>query len=167
MSTAKAVTTTGIQVPHADELELPDDWDEAQELHKYRRLVGKLQWLVNIRPAIAFAVKNLARETSRLTPDSWKKGQAFTSILGGHPRTAPAGCSKHFTCDTAELHVFSDSDWAGDVNTRKSTSGFVIQLYGTTVTFGSNPRQRLLFQAVRLSFMQWELQRQRHCFSRI
>ena len=36
-----------------------------------------------------------------------------------------------------DLHVFSDSDWAGDVATRKSTSGFLAQLCGTTIVFGS------------------------------
>ena len=35
------------------------------------------------------------------------------------------------------LHVFSDSDWAGDVATRKSTSGVLVQLCGTTTVFGS------------------------------
>ena len=36
-----------------------------------------------------------------------------------------------------ELQVFSDSDWAGDINTRKSTSGFIIRLNGAVLHFGS------------------------------
>ncbi len=36
-----------------------------------------------------------------------------------------------------DLVVFGDSDWAGDPRTRKSTSGYVVQVLGTSVAFGS------------------------------
>ena len=34
-----------------------------------------------------------------------------------------------------ELLGFSDADWAGDVNTRRSTSGYAFQLGGSTITW--------------------------------
>ena len=32
---------------------------------------------------------------------------------------------------------YSDADWAGDINTRRSTSGYVFQVYGSTVSWCS------------------------------
>ena len=40
-----------------------------------------------------------------------------------------------------ELHIYSDSDWAGDLQTRKSTSGFIIQYCGATISFGSRTQE--------------------------
>ncbi len=60
LTDCRKVTTTGSQLTSDNELLLPEDWDETAELGKFRRLVGKLQWMVTVRPDIAFAVKTLA-----------------------------------------------------------------------------------------------------------
>ena len=39
--------------------------------------------------------------------------------------------------DGNELMGFSDADWAGDVNTRRSTSGYVFRYGNSTVTWSS------------------------------
>ena len=110
------------------------------ELQKYRQVVGKLQWLVTARPDIAFRVKTLARETSGVTPDSWRKVKHLLRYLQGTKnivfKIQPDVRLQSSEVDL-DLHVFSDSDWAGDVATRKSASGFLVQLCGTTIVFGS------------------------------
>eukprot|EP00969_Alexandrium_andersonii_P255664 11301490-Alexandrium_andersonii.AAC.1 len=63
-----------------------------------------------------------------MTPDSWRKVKLLlrypqgTSDLrfAAKPDVALQASDKH------ELHIFRDSDWAGDLQTRKSTSGFII-----------------------------------------
>ena len=39
--------------------------------------------------------------------------------------------------DSFSLTGFSDADWAGDVNTRRSTSGYVFQLGSSSITWSS------------------------------
>eukprot|EP00969_Alexandrium_andersonii_P335577 14831402-Alexandrium_andersonii.AAC.1 len=71
-------------------------------------MVGKFQWLVNARPDIAFAVKTLARETSKVAPDSWRKVKHLLRYLQGtselrfaiKPGYALQADDKH------ELHIF-------------------------------------------------------------
>ena len=38
---------------------------------------------------------------------------------------------------TLNFTVFSDADWAGDVNTRRSTSGYICRIGGTTISWKS------------------------------
>ncbi|CAL8167652.1 unnamed protein product [Prunus armeniaca] len=39
-----------------------------------------------------------------------------------------------FTSGSWDLHAYSDANWASDVNTRRSTTGFVVYL-------GNNPKK--------------------------
>ena len=36
-----------------------------------------------------------------------------------------------------DIQVFADSDWAGCATTRKSTTGFLIKVFGATIHYGS------------------------------
>jgi len=83
MTSCKPLSSTGTSSGSDKELEFPEDWDENAELQKYRQVVGKLQWLVTARPDIAFSVKTLARETSGVTPDSWRKVKHLLRYLQG------------------------------------------------------------------------------------
>eukprot|EP00969_Alexandrium_andersonii_P229087 10117292-Alexandrium_andersonii.AAC.1 len=108
-------------------------------------VVGNLQRLVNVRPDVAFAVKTLARETSNITPDSWCKAKHLLRYLQGtsdlhfaaKPDVALQASDKH------ELRIFSGPDWAGGLQTRNSTSGFIIQYCGATISFGSRTQENV------------------------
>ena len=39
--------------------------------------------------------------------------------------------------DQEDLHGFSDSDWAGDLEDRKSTSGYLFKLSGAPISWSS------------------------------
>ena len=127
MATRKPLSSTGTSSGSGKEFELPDNWADKAELHKYRQVIGKLQWLVTARPDIAFSVKTLARETSGVTPDSWRKAKHLLRYLQGTKnlvfKIQPDVRLQSSEVDL-DLHVFSDIDWAGDVATWKSTSGF-------------------------------------------
>eukprot|EP00969_Alexandrium_andersonii_P353009 15438905-Alexandrium_andersonii.AAC.1 len=44
---SKPVGATGTSVSTDLEISFPDNWDAGHEHHQYRKVVGKLQWLVN------------------------------------------------------------------------------------------------------------------------
>ena len=70
-----------------------------------------------------FATKELARTLACPTRGDAEKGKRIARYLLGRPRAA-----LHFPWqgEVSEMPIFSDSDWAGCVKTRQSTSGGVV-----------------------------------------
>ena len=110
------------------------------EQHKqYRRAVGKIQWLAPLRPDVCYAAKELARGLAAPTKEHQAKLKQLLRYLKGtidyvtmiKPMTFP-GPQQPF-----EIECYVDSDWAGCHTTRKSTSGLVLQLFGTTLLTAS------------------------------
>ena len=116
-----------------------------QELNKeehaaYRRMVGKLQWMTYTRPDIGFATKELARAlTQPTTADQQKLKHLLRYIKGTqHYKQYVRPTTKTPTAEAVpDIQVFVDSDWAGCVTTRKSTTGFLIKVFGATIHYGS------------------------------
>ena len=116
-----------------------------QELNKeehaaYRRMVGKLQWMTYTRPDIGFATKELARALmQRTTSDQQKLKHLLRYIKGTqHYKQYVRPTTKTPTAEaTPDIQVFVDSDWAGCPATRKSTTGFLITVFGATIHYGS------------------------------
>ena len=113
-----------------------------REQHKrYRRIVGKPQWLAYTRPDIAYATKEVARDLTAPTELSQKKVNHFLRYSRGTKHyiftIEPTTTLRANTNNILHLDVHVDSDWAGYPTIRKSTSGFNIIFLGTTVAFGS------------------------------
>jgi hypothetical protein len=45
--------------------------------------------------------------------------------------------SLFYSCSSLNLHVYSDSDWASDLDTRRSTSGYVVMMAGGPISWMS------------------------------
>ena len=107
-----------------------------EEHSKYRTAVGKLQWLVGIRPDLAYATKELARGLHSPTGSHKTQLKHLLRYIAG---TADTGLMLRPTytmptdVKTVDLHVYCDSDWAGCKATRQSTTGVVAQLLGCTI----------------------------------
>ena len=116
-----------------------------QELNKeehaaYRRMVGKLQWMTYTRPDIGFATKELARAlTQPTTADQQKLKHLLRYIKGTqHYKQYIRPTTKTPTAEAVpDIEVFVDSDWAGCATTRKSTTGFLVKVFGATIHYGS------------------------------
>ena len=87
----------------------------------YREAVGSLMHvMVMTWPDIAFAVGQVAQYAQNPGQQHWK---AVKRILAYLRKTHDFGL--HFGGNTTPLNGFCDSDCAGDLQTRRSTSGFV------------------------------------------
>ena len=101
-----------------------------KEMHsRYRTGVGMLLYLVNhLRPDIANAVREMSKMFDKPTMAAVKEMHRcikFVLDTAGfglkiHPTELMDG---HWTMD-----AYSDSDWAGDKDTRISVSGFILYL---------------------------------------
>ena len=108
--------------------------------HKaYRAIVGKLLWLALIRPDISYATKELSRDLTAPTTESVTKVKHLLRYISGTrdhcQRLCPSVTMSDLDC-TLDIDCYVDSDWAGCRTTRKSTSGTVVQLLNSTVSFG-------------------------------
>ena len=100
----------------------------------YQSAVGLLLYLsTRTRPDIAFAVSTVAKFTSRPTDEHWKAIKNLMRYLAG---THDYGLLFN-TSESPDCIGFSDSDWAGDPNDRKSTSGYLFRIGSSTVSWGS------------------------------
>ncbi|XP_028114597.1 uncharacterized protein LOC114312561 [Camellia sinensis] len=88
----------------------------------YRKLVGCLVYLTVTRPDLAFVVHVVSQFVSarRSTYSA-----ALLRILRCLRSTIFQGLL-FFSTSSLDLVAYADADWAGDVNDRKSTSGFCI-----------------------------------------
>ena len=106
-----------------------DEALDATEHRHYRRSVGRLQWLCPLRPDICYAVKELARSLSAPTREDQARVKHLLRYLKGTLHYVFVLAVKVVMIGAnLEIICHCDSDWAGDLKTRKSTSGFLISL---------------------------------------
>lgn len=91
----------------------------------YRSAVGSLAYLADTtRPDIAFAVNQLARHMASPTTNDWRRAKQVFRYLNG---TIGAGLKYGIGLHDKRLVGYSDSDFAGDQPSSKSTTGYVIK----------------------------------------
>jgi len=84
------------------------------------------------RPDIAYAVGTLAKFSSKPNQTQWLAAKRVLQYLKG---TSNLGII--FKGDEPEsCKAYSDADWAGDKDDRKSTSGYLFKIAGGPVSYG-------------------------------
>ena len=85
-------------------------------------MVGSLRYLVNTRPDLAYSVGIVSRFMEAPTTEHWAAVKHILRYIKG---TTNFGCVylREKRNETVELLGYSDSDLAGDIDDRKSTSG--------------------------------------------
>jgi len=87
-----------------------------------------------MHPDIAFIVKYLSRFVTYFNKQHWC---AVKNIFKYLSATINLGILYDETNESIYPECFSDSDYAGDMNTRRSTTGYVFKLAGGAITWGS------------------------------
>lgn len=125
------------------------NFEDAEECKfPYRQLIGSLMYLsVSTRPDITYALGNVSRYMERPTHVHVEAAKRILRYVKG---TFQFGIT--YNSDGEEsLNGYSDSDYAGCIETRRSTSGFVF-LLGDGIISWSSLRQK----SVSLSTMEAE-----------
>ena len=102
---------------HEDE-PLDGEWST-----KFRRLIARANFLSIDRPDIQFAVKELSSGMAKPCMHHWNGIVRLGKFLKNKPRYI---INYDYQQRGLLLNTFTDSDWAGELRTRKSTSGGMV-----------------------------------------
>jgi hypothetical protein len=105
----------------------------------YRAVVGSLLYLCNTRPDLQFAVG----QVSRFSEDPGRQHYVALKRILRYVRGTCSYGIEYSGGQGVVLGGSTDADWAGDPETRRSTSGYIITLGGAPVSWRSS-RQKCL-----------------------
>ena len=116
----------------ADKMDEPGDENELlkEDVTSFRSVAARSNYLGMDRPDIQYGVKELCATMSRPTQRSWRQLKQLGRYLVGK---ADMTWEYKAGARTDMIDVYVDSDWAGDRQQRKSTSGGLVIVGGIAV----------------------------------
>jgi hypothetical protein len=103
----------------------------------YQILIGSLMYLVTTRPYIFFDVKTLSQFQVEPTHEHWIAAKHVLRYIHG---TLNYGL-RYTTSNDIQLHGFTNLDWAGSAEDRRSTSGMCFILGSAMISWGSRKQK--------------------------
>ena len=139
-----APMSTSVKLVQAGEDNLLD-----REHYHYSELVGSLLYLsVCTRPDISQAVGVLARHMAKPSMEHWTAAKAVLRYIAG-----TLDCGITFRQSNTAVAGYSDADYAGDTDTRRSTTGFVFILNGGAITWSSKLQPTVAVSTTEAEYM--------------
>jgi hypothetical protein len=133
-NTVKSPIVTGCKL-------VKDEGGKPVDAREFKQMVGCLMYLLATRPDLTYSVCLVARFMDKPTEMHMMAVKRIMRYLKG---TLTHGVMyKHKPDGKFELIGWSDSDYAGDLNDRKSTSGYVFML-GTGAVSWSSKKQPIV-----------------------
>ncbi|XP_057520735.1 protein ACCELERATED CELL DEATH 6-like [Amaranthus tricolor] len=121
---------------------------EAADQDRYRRIVGKLIYLSHTRPNIAYAVGIVSKFMHQPQVEHMAAVLRILRYLKG---TSNKGVF-YLKNDNLDLIGYTDVDWAGDRDDRKSTSGYFTFVGGNLVTWKSKKQKVVALSSAEAEF---------------
>jgi hypothetical protein len=119
---------------------------------RYRGIVGSLGYLVNMtRPDLAFAYSELSKYVQCPQPHHMLAAQYVLRYLRG---TYELGIRYHRNAfNPDQLWGWVDADWAGDLETRRSHTGYVLMLNGGPISWKSRRQDSVALSTSEAEYM--------------
>ena len=117
---------------------------------KYRELVGSIMWMANCtNPVISYSCNQVCRYMSAPTENHWGAAKRVLRYAAGKV----SHLSFPNTDDKVILSGYSDADWAGDLETRRSTTGYIFFINGSPVSWCSMLQRTVAQSAAEAEYM--------------
>jgi len=117
---------------------------------EYRRVIGCLRYLLHTRPDLSFAVGVASRFMEKPTVMHYKAVKQILRYLKG---TIHFGLVYSRGGAEEVITGFTDSDLAGDMDDRKSTSGMAFYINGSLVSWCSQKQKTVALSSCEAEFM--------------
>ncbi len=125
-TSAKPVNTAAVTEPgNVAEVRAGSNKLTSRDATKYRALAARLNFLSMDRADLQYAAKSVARHMSAPHDYDWIALKRVARYLRGAPRAVQMFCWQQAP---SHIDTCTDSDWAGDKVTRKSTSGGTVMV---------------------------------------
>lgn len=146
MENCKAVTTP--LDPGAIETLVPYQGSAPKDqIELYQSLVGRINYLAQqTRCDLAFAASALSRFLVNPSPAHIKAGKRVLQYLKGTEMYSITLGGPQYIPNWIDIRLYTDSDYAGDRHTYRSTSGYVVFMAGGPVSWQSK-RQSVVAQS--------------------
>ncbi|KAJ9550550.1 hypothetical protein OSB04_014595 [Centaurea solstitialis] len=129
---------------------LPEDGDPMKDPERYRRLVGKLNYLTVTRPDISFTVSVLSQFMAAPYTEHWDAALRVLRYLKTTPGLGilysdQGHCRVGAFTEEGDGRIsgFSDADWAGCPISRRSTTGYCVFVGGNLVSWKSKKQHTI------------------------
>ena len=110
--------------------------ENPMNVREYQKIFGCLTYATTAtRPDLSSTVNMRSKFMSRPGKEHWQGVKKVLSYIQG---TIDYGLIFQANGNEDILIGYSDADWAGYINTRRSTSGYVFQIHGSTISWCSN-----------------------------
>ena len=129
----------------------PTTAEEIKEMEKvpYRSAVGSLIYLVTgTRPDLAVATGEVAKYCNNPGLQHWAAVKRILRYLKG---TVNLGLL--FNPKNSTLVGYSDADWAGDLDSRRSTTGYLFEIGGVPVSWKSKRQATVALSTAEAEYM--------------
>lgn len=114
--------------------ELPED-ENPTNTNEYQKLIGCLTYVTTAtRPDLASAVGILSKFMAKPSKEHWVGAKRVLRYIKGTMNYGLVFDGRSATCS---IVGYSDADWANDLDTRRSTSGYAFQINGSTISWCS------------------------------
>jgi hypothetical protein len=121
---------------------VPNKLPVDEKLHtKYQQVIGSLLYLMfGTRPDITFgfAVTKIVQFAANLSKEHVTKALYICKYLAG-----TTDYSLQYDLKQEGLYAYADADWASDLESRQSTTGYLVLLSGTAISWNSRAQKRL------------------------
>ena len=137
-------------VDTSNNLEKSCEDSDVFDIETYQSAIGSLLYLsMRTRPDIAFAVSNVSKYCSKPSIKHWSAVKRIFRYLNG---TIDLGILYGKNVDSTCIG-YSDSDWAGDRDDRKSTSGYCFSMSNGLVSWRSNKQPCVALSTAEAEFV--------------
>ena len=114
----------------AQSLHLTREGELFKDLGRYRRLVGKLKYFTVTHSDIAYYISVVSQYMSSPTVDHWVAVEHILFYLKGAPRCGIL----YSNYGHNRLECFTDANWVGFKEDRRSTSSYYVFVGGNLVS---------------------------------
>lgn len=141
-----------ISTPMEHKLNLVYDKNDEICDKPYKQLIGCLMYaMLGTRPDLCHAVSYFRRYQSHPTEQHWIHLKRVLSYIKGSLNHKL--CYKKSINMPQVLSVYVDADWGNDINDCRSTTGYLIKLYGCTISWYSRKQQTVAILSTESEYM--------------